>query len=635
MPSQSDVRSIEQGKVKRKRRFDQRDFDFIAEFVIQEWERRRTARADLERHWAEIDRQVAMQPDVAFKKLPNGKLDINKLWMSEVEPPLQAQALEVLTADARQMLFGDAWFRAHAETTDAYLDRVDFRGLILGDEAEVPSLITQDNADKLVEGFLLHYFRQTDFFTRYDRINAEAFKYGMGVGRARMQTKNVYLREARGVRKETQRIPVLAPVSIKNLYLDEPMPSMHSAQVLGPAEIAQDWIKLENLILAANRGSSDPQDPDGGWMPAATAKLAAGKDGFVQVLEMEGDIVIPRKTVRSLVIPGAIATVAIGGAEGADGRPSRGLIRLRFRKQPFSSYLLHPYHYEGADGVYPASPLMKGRPVQIMVSQAMNRLIDSAMLKNAPPVGYDRNDMTFAQDGGPRIHPYAQWGTTDAVNVYDAIGGDPSALGNVLTLSLDLYAELTGVLPTRIGAESTPNKTAFAANAELQRGAVRTIDYVNQVGEGPLTSWLDMAYRMGRDALGAREKISFYIADYGGFVELTRSDLPDAATFQWFGTGGATDRQLTLQARLQSLQLALQMDDANIATGGQPLIDVAAAIRQVLREGSWSDVDAITHTQESAAGAAPASGLSGAFDEPGGAEIAALQALDGLSSGEV
>jgi len=274
MPSQSDVAAIEQGKVKSKRRFDQRDFDFIAEFVIQEWERRKSARAGLERHWAEIDRQVAMQPDVEFKKLPNGKLDINKLWMSEVEPPLQAQALEVLTADARQMLFGDSWFRAHAEVTDAYLDRVDFKGLILGDEAEVPSQITQDNADKLVEGFLLHYFRQTDFFTRYDRINAEAFKYGMGVGRARMQTKNVYLREAKGVRKETQRVPVLVPVSIKNLYLDDPMPSMHSAQVLGPAEIAQDWIKLENLVLAASRGSSDPQDEDGGW--ASSTSTSSG-----------------------------------------------------------------------------------------------------------------------------------------------------------------------------------------------------------------------------------------------------------------------------------------------------------------------------------------------------------------------
>jgi hypothetical protein len=634
MPSQSDVRAIEQGKVKSKRRFDQRDFDFIAEFVIQEWKRRKSERRDLERHWAEIDRQVSMQPDLEFKKLPNGRLDINKLWMSEVEPPLQAQALEVLTADARQMLFGDSWFRAHAEVTDSYLDRVDFKGLILGDEAEVPSQITQDNADKLVEGFLLHYFRQTDFFTRYDRINAEAFKYGMGVGRGRMQTKNVYLREARGVRKEKQRIPVLVPVSIKNLYLDDPMPSMHSAQVLGPAEIAQDWIKLENLVLAASRGSSDPQDEDGGWMPSAASKLVANKNGFVQVLEMEGDIVIPRKTVRSMVIPGAIVTVALGAAQG-DGRASRGLIRLRFRQQPFSSYMLHPYHYEGADGVYPASPLMKGRPVQIMVSQGMNRLIDSAMLKNAPPVGYDRNDMTFAQDGGPRIHPYAQWGTTDAVNDYDAIGGDPSALSQVLALSLDLYSELTGVLPTRIGAEKIANKTAFATNAELQRGAVRTVDYVNQVGEGPLTSWLELAYRMGRDAFKSREKINFYIEDYGGFVEVGKQDLPDASIFRWLGTGGATDKQLSLQARLQSLQIALQMEQANIATGGQPMIVIVTAIRQVLREGTWTDVDAIIRTQEPASGPAPASGVSGVLDGGGGAEIAALQALNGLSSGEV
>mgnify|MGYP003341375521 CR=1 FL=1 len=36
-----------------------------------------------------------------------------------------------------------------------------------------------------------------------------------------------------------------------------------------------------------------------------------------------------------------------------------------------------------------------------------------------------------------------------------------------------------------------------------------------------MTRWLDMAYRMGRDAL--KEKISFYIGAYGGWVEIDKS----------------------------------------------------------------------------------------------------------------
>src|SRR5262245_58039740 len=274
--SQSDVKDIDgDGKESPKRRFDARDWDYIAESVIEEYERRKRDRGDLEKCWKEIDRQIAMEPDIGFKKMPNGEIDTKKMWMSEVELPLQAQCLEVLTADARRMLFPDtgAWFRAHSEMTDEYLREVDFQSLLLGDETEVPTQINQDNADKLVEGFLMSLFRQAsadnteDFFTRYDRINAESFKYGVGPGRARIWNRDLYLKTPGGIRKEQRKIPVLMPCSIKNLYLDDRKPTMHSMQLMEPANIAYDYIRLENLHMAAARGSNDPDDEDGGWMP--------------------------------------------------------------------------------------------------------------------------------------------------------------------------------------------------------------------------------------------------------------------------------------------------------------------------------------------------------------------------------
>lgn len=595
MASQSDVKEIDQeNKVTSKRRFDQRDWDYIADYVIEEFNRRKDARKDREKQWKEIDRQIAMEPELAFKKLPNGQIDVKKNWMAETELPLQAQALEVLTADARRLMFPNTgnWFRAHADTPDEYLQRVQFQALIKGDETEVPSKINQDNADKLVEGFLTHLFRQGDFPTRIDRINAESFKYGMGVGRARRETKNIYIHEARGVRKENQKIPVLVPCSIKNLYLDEPMPSMHSAQVLGPAHIAEDYIKFENIQLAANRGSDNPDLEDGGWMPAQFKKLHPDKDGYVRVLELEGDLVIPRKTTRSMVIPGAIVTVVMGGKD-TGGSSTRAVIRFRFRKYPFSSYLLFPYHYESSSEAYPTSPLMKGRPVQMLATDAANRLLDSAMLKIAPPIGYDRSDQVFAQNGGPEVYPFAQWGSTDKINVHSEVGGDPAALASMLTQALNLYAELTGILPSRLGAQTVSHTTAYAKDAELQRGAVRTVDYVNQSGEGPMLRWLDMAYQMGRDGLKKNEKICFYIAPYGGFVEIDKSHLPDEATFDWLGSGGPGDENQKMQARVNSLMLALKLDQVNTSMGGKPAIDLNAAIREVLREGNWTDLDAI------------------------------------------
>jgi hypothetical protein len=586
------------GKVSSKRRFDKRDFSYVAEYIIDTFATRKRDRRHLELHWAEIDRQIAMEPNTAFKLLPNGGVDKRKLWMSEMELPLQAQALEVLVADSRRMLFPDSgpWFKAHAEVTDEYLSRVDFQSIILGDETEVPSLINQDNADKLVEGFLTHQFRQYDLAGRVDRVNAEAFKYGMGVARGRMQTKSLYMHEARGTMKEEQRMPVLLPCSIKNLYLDNPMPSMHTAHALGESHIAHDYIRYETLALAMSKGSTDPDDEDGGWMPKAMETIVADDKGYVQLLEMEGDIIVPRKSMQSIVLPGCIATVAIGGKDG--GNVTKGVIRLRWRKTPFSSYLLFPYHYEGVDSTYPSSPLMKGRPVQMMATDALNRLMDSAALKNAPPVGYDRNDANFAQAGGPEIFPYAQWPTVDEVKVYSQIGGDPGAMAAIMSQGISLYAELTGVLPSRLGAQTVSHTTAFAKDAELQRGAVRTVDYVNAVGKGAVERWLHMAYGMSRAALKNHETISFYIDSYGGFVQISKAHLPDASTFDWFGSGGPAEAQQKARQKLSSLQLAMQMDTVAMQTGRQPTVNIAAAIRETLREGGWTDIDAIVNQPE-------------------------------------
>ena len=616
--------------VKTARRFDDRDWKHIAEFVIQEFERRKNARRDRERHWKEIDRQIAMDPDISFKKLPNGEVDIRKRWMAEMELPLQAQALEVLTADARRMLFPDSgpWFRAHAEVTDDYLEKVNFKSIILGDESQVPSEITQDNADKLVEGFLVHNLRQYDHATRFDIINAETFKYGMGVGRARLERKNIYINEARGVRKEKQRLPVLVPCSIKNTYLDNPKPSMHSAQVLGPAHISHEYIKFENIALAVNNGSTDPDDDDGGWMPKQISKVQPDKNGYVQILEMEGDIIIPRKTVRSVVIPGAIVTVALGGTDKST-QATKAVIRFRFRKYPFSSYLLFPYHYEGSDDAYPTSPLMKGRPVQIMATDALNRLTDAAMLKNAPPVGYDSNNMAFANAGGPEIAPYAQWETADPVKVYTEIGGDPAALAGVMSQAINLYAQLTGVLPARIGAQTVSHTTAYAKGTEIQQGAARTVDYVNSTGHGPVTRWLDMSYQMGRDVLKKNEDISFFIEAYGGFVEIDKTMLPERVSFEWFGSGGPAEQNQKIANKMNALQLALKMDQLAAQYGKPPTVDISAAIKETLRDGGWTDLEAITSAHSAVNGNAPAPGLPGALEGNPGAQVAALQGLTG------
>ena len=118
-------------------KFRRADFPLIAEYICDEHTRRKGNRRDLEKQWEEIDRQIAMVPDNTYKKsVVNNRvvMDPDKRWLPEIELPLQAQSLEVLTADARRMLFPDAgpWFTAHCNMTDEYLDKVDFQAIISG-----------------------------------------------------------------------------------------------------------------------------------------------------------------------------------------------------------------------------------------------------------------------------------------------------------------------------------------------------------------------------------------------------------------------------------------------------------------------------------------------------------------------
>lgn len=587
------------------RRFDDRDWKWIAEYVIEEYHRRKKARENKERQWKEIDRQVAMEPELQYKLMPDGRVDPKKAWMAEMEIPLQAQALEVLVADTRRMEFPDSgpWFRAHSETSDDLFDRM--KGIKLpGLDFELEHHVNQDNVDKIVESFLTHLFGQYDHPSRFDIINAETFKYGIGIGRARIERKTIFINESRGVRTERQKIPVIVPCSVKNLYLEEQKPTLHSATVLGSSHIAHDYIKYESLAIAANKGSQDPDDDDGGWMPKNLGRVVPDKQGYVRLLEMEGDIVVPRKTVRSVVIPGGIITVAMGGQDSG-GSSTRAVVRFRFRKYPFSSYILFPYLYESADDSYPTSPLMKGRTVQMTATDALNRCIDAAALKNQPPCGFDPNNMAMSQAGGPEIFPGAIWETMDPVKVYAEVGGDPAALFQIYMNSVQLYAQLTGVLPARLGAQTISHTTAFAKDAELQRGAVRTVDFVNQSGHGPITRWLDMAYRMGLDALRKNEEITFWIDAYGGYITIDKSMLPDKVSFEWFGAGGPAEKQAKMQAKLAALKFAVEMDQINMATGRPPTVNIPSAQREVLREGGWVDLEQIVNVEQPATQGAP------------------------------
>jgi hypothetical protein len=567
----------------RKRRFNRSDLDTLAEFVFDELAARQRGRSDCEKDWKEIDRQVAMKPDTSWKVDPQtGAMYPDVDWRSELELPFQSQTLETLTADVRRLMVPDTGspFIAHAAVTDEYLERADFQALVAGDKNKVPSLIDQDNADKLTAGWLNFLHRQYDYWAHWDLVHVEALKYGDGVARVLAQTKQTVMETARGPIRRKERIPVLVPRSIWHTYFDPNYyKALNQGHMLGPSTIERQSTKWADLLKASEKGSSDPGVFDGGWIAGEVRSLEPDPEGYVEVVDFEGDAIVPRKTVRSVILPNIILTCAKGS-----GKPK--VIRLRFRGVEFSTYIHVPYHREDLNTPYATSPLRKGMPLQKAATVLFNSLVDSGILNAQPPVKYDVEDANYSSTGGPRIRPRAIWPTMGAVETVKI--GDVLALLQAFQEAKGQYYDVVGVNPPRLGAETKSHTTAFSKDVELARGTVRTVDYVNTVKSSTAVRALAMEYEIGRLVMGRRTD-TVWIDEYGGYVELKREHLPDLAEFTWIGALAPSEEFAVQQRKNAALQMVVQLETLTRQGGQPPDADIAKIKRQVLRDAGYAD----------------------------------------------
>lgn len=580
-------------------RFTKADKDVISEKICDTHSKRKRDRTYLERQWAEIDRQLAMEPAPNVKKDRQGELEEAASWMSETELPNQSETLEISNADARRLIYpkGAEWFQAHAALTDEYLARADFQSMIAGDQNDVPSKITQDNADKLVQGLITHWHAQYDFKGNVDLCSSEAFKYSMGVGRARFVKKRVFLHTSKGVQFKEQNMPILVPRSIKNTYLDDTSHSLgNEGLIVAPGQIFEYSLSVKDVLMSAAKGSTDVNDMQGGWIRSALKGWEESTE--VKILEWEGDMVVGRKSTGALYLANSIISVAVGFKDGKNkSQTDKAVFRIRKNEMPYSSYLLFPYHQENIDTPYATSPLMKGRPVQMAAVEALNRVMETGALHVQPPLSRDADS-----DDKPQTYPGALWGETVKPNMI----GDPAAMLSVYDRFLAQYADVTGTTAPRLGAQTVSHTTAYAKDAELARGQIRVNDYADSTLEGPLTRWLHMSYEMGRKNMGEE---MFYIRPYGGFVRIKKAFLPDYVEFDAFGAAQPSDEREKFQKRFDSLQQAMQIDQLGISMGKPPKLNLDGIIEQMLMEGGWTDIDNMLNNQPPSQGLEPNPGL--------------------------
>jgi hypothetical protein len=571
------------------KRFLADDKAVIAEKICDVHSKRKRKRRLLEKQWAEIDRQLAMDPDITVRKQRQSELEEAKAWMAETELPNQSETLEISTADARRLIMpkGAHWFNAHVALTDDYLDRVDYQSLVAGDKNEVPTKITQDNADKYVRGALVHWHNQYDFKGNADLINAESFKYSMGVGRARSVNKRVFSHHSKGVEVVEQKIPILVPRSIKRTYLDDTCHALsNEGLIVAPGQIFEQTMLVKDILMASQKGSSDINDMQGGWIK--NAFKGWDSDAQVTILEWEGDMVVGRKTTGSLYLANSIISVAIGYKSGkASTTMDRTVFRIRKNDMPFTSYLLFPYHQEHIEDPYATSPLMKGRPLQMAQTESLNRLMELAALQSQPPVSQD-------EDSDQRTDIYPGCVLGESAKVHEI--GNPQAMLAIYQFLDGQYSDVTGRTAARLGAQTVSHTTAFAKDAELARGQVRINDYSDASLEGPWERWLQIAFQIGKKHMTGEDWI--YISDYGGFARLKKKFLPDYVEFEAFGAGQPADENMRFQKRMAALQQAIQIDQMGVAAGMPPKLDLGQIIEQLLQEGGWKDTDVLLKQEE-------------------------------------
>lgn len=534
-----------------------RDLDGAAQFVTDEQRRRETARKDKEREWKEVDRQIAMAPLSQESRDASGTMGD---WMPQIEMPNQAWTLEVLTADAMRLLFGrgENWYIPHSMFDDELGERVLNSSVIHGDSGETPvGVDNQEFVDMAVRATIDSYHNLYNYRAAWNMMIVEALKYGTFSGRLLVEDVSVLGNDYRGVAQ--RKLPMIVPVSIKNLYLDDSSQNLlHEGMQIQPSYIRRYWQKINDVKKAARTGA--------GWISDAVKRLSE-KDveengGQIEILEMEGDIVLPRSQGKNIFLENRILTVAVTGGPTA--------IRLRESKFKFRSYIDGVYQRDDVISPYGTSPILKARTLQNWASEAANRVAQTAALNADPPIVYDESDVQLTAQGGPRNEPGAAFASDNPSAINRMQQGDPNSMLAIFSGVQNMYEQLTGVNDPRRGGGVKSHTTATAEEINLSRSVLRTEDFVNDTLEGAIKNWLYKEWDMIRTIVGVKRPVLIMGQGVNDYIDVSKDILPEVVDFEAPGSVGI----LTLREKRENFMAAMnqsaQIEQLRVQLGGQP-----------------------------------------------------------------
>ena len=497
----------------KKRKIRKSDWQKVEEFITKELDRRKQSpfRKAKETIWAEVDRQISMQP--MKKYLPGGK-EAPPSWHSAFELGELSKASEVITADVMRLMFPQSrtWMEAHVKPPMT-VDPKTGKGVVAVDQAK------QKKADGALRSLMVQQHLDFGLEARVELSVKEALHHGGFVCTVEWEHQNkVY--DGQGL--ESLEAPVWEPHSMWNCYPDMSPSVIPGAIFYGGSMMITSYMPRYKVLQLSGDGYMNI-DPNKIKKRQNKNKDVDTED--VELLTYYGDLVIERDD-GAIFLPNSKCVTANGT-----------VIYYRANPLPFPEVIYAGYERQDVRDPYYTSPIEKNSPMQKLATVLANKFVDIVSMHAEPPIQYDGNDHYLVQNGGLNLWPGGQTPTKGSGKFQEIKIGDPKAALDGLQLALMKLEEGTSVNAIRSGGRQSDRKTAHEVEKTSQGAEVRTVDFVGKLEAQGLRPFLYMQHELNQKYL---KRYSFYCSEKGlpDFLTITKAELPKVVHFEVVGSKG-------------------------------------------------------------------------------------------------
>lgn len=492
----------------KKRRISSTDWDKVEKHVSEVFEARKKSkfRAEHERIWKEVDRQVSMTP--MQKKSRDGK-PLNT-WHSALEMGELAKASEIITSDVMRIMFTPGWFQPHVELEK----KLGANGRPAIDDKK------QRLADGLLRALMTQQHKDFGFKERFRLSVKEALHHGSFAAEVRFD-REMMVKE--GSKVKVVGAPVWVPYSMWNAYPD-PSPSVIGTNLFYTG--AMILVEYEPLAKLKRKSGE-------GWITSRLAKIEKrinknndNDTEDIELIKYKGDITIERGE-GDIYLPNSEVILANGK-----------LVYYRPNPLPYPNVIFAGYERQDVRDPYYTSPIIKLSPSHKALTIVTNKFLDAVSLKVEPPIEYDGNDPDYVMNDGPEISPGAKTPTKAMGNGFKQLDiGEPKYALEAMQFLFQQHQEGLGVSSLRMGVQTADRQTATEANLQSQGSEVRTMEFIAQLEPQALLPFLYMQHELNRMEM---EEYTFYSDEMQtpDFVRATKQDIQANAHFEIVGSRG-------------------------------------------------------------------------------------------------